>query len=133
MIVDADIVDARPVRRPPQSQQPKKPRKQPSIRNQSVADHVQSHIDTSAIAEHASSLGDRLSTVHDKVDAQIRQRLDRDLTEIDDTPSVTDAPRKAIFGARNADAAIELRQLLKDPKTIRQSILIAEILKRPEI
>lgn len=127
--VDADIVEARPARRPIQSQ--KKPPKQSSIRNQSVADHVKSHINTSDIAEHAASLGERISSVHDKVDARIHKRLDRDLTAIDDKPSVTDAPRKEIFGARNADAAAELYQMLQNPRSVGQAILVAEILKRP--
>jgi hypothetical protein len=127
--VEADIVEARPARRSVQSP-PQKPPKRSSIRNQSVADHVQSHIDTSGIAEHASSLGERISSVHDQVDARIHERLDRDLTAIDDKPSVTEAPRKKIFGATNADKAAELHELLQNPKSVGQAILIAEILKR---
>ncbi len=130
--VEADIVEARPARRPA-PRPPKKPRKKSSIRTQSVGDHVQSHIDTSAIAEHASSLGERISSVHDQTDIRVHQRLDHDLTAIDDKPSVTEAPRPAILGARNSNAADELRQLLGNPKSIGQAILIAEILKRPDI
>ena len=129
--VEADIVEARPARRPVQSP-PKQPRKKSSIRKQSVADHVQSHIDTSSIAEHASSLGERISSVHEQVDARIHERLDHDLTVIDDKPSVTEAPRKKIFGATHADAAAELHQMLQNPKAVGQAILVAEILKRPD-
>ena len=131
LIIDAvepDVVQARPVNRPPVSQ----PRKRSSIRNQSVADHVESHIDTSGIAEHASSLGERISSVHDQVDARISQRLDRDLTAIDDKPTVTDDPSPVIFGKRTAIAAAELHKMLQDPKSVGQAILVAEILKRPK-
>ena len=128
--VEADIVEARPVRRSVQSP-PRRPRKEASIRNQGVAEHVQSHIDTSDIAEHAASLGERITSVHDQVDARIHKRLDRDLSAIDDHPSVTEAPRPKIFGARNADAAAKLHKLLQNPESVGQAILLAEILKRP--
>lgn len=127
IIADSEIVKARSV--PPQRPKPKPP----NIRNESVADHVKSHINTSDIASHADSLGDRIAEVHDQVDARIHQRLDRDLTEIDDTPSVTDAPRRPIIGARDVSAAAQLQALLQDPQSVGQAILIAEILKRPDV
>lgn len=132
--VQAEIVQ--PARRPaPPRQRPAQspPRKKSSIREQSVSDHVKSHIDTSSIGNHADQLGERISSVHDKVDARIHQRLDRDLSRIDDTPSVTDAPRKVIFGKRTDAAAAEIREMLSNPKSVGHAILIAEILKRPDL
>lgn len=125
-VVEAEVVQAS--RRPAPAQPP---RKISNLRNESVADHVKSHINTSSIASHAEQLGDRISSVHDEVDARIHRSLDRDLTEIDDTPSVTDAPRPAIFGKRSTLAADEIRKMLSDPRSVGQAILVSEILKRP--
>jgi len=142
IIDDVEVVQPRrPVNRPqPPRQQP--PRQQPprqqqpakhGIRSGSVADHVKHHIDTSDISEHAANLGERISGVHDQVDKQIRSRLDHDLTEIDDTPTITDDPSPAIFGKRSSVMAGDIRKLLQNPKSVGQAIIIAEILKRPEI
>lgn len=129
--VEAEVVEAPPVRQTTQPPTKKPPRKS-SIRSQSVADHVESHIDTSQIAQHAAELGSNIANVREKVDARIHQRLDSDLSKLDDRPTVTDDPTPAIFGARNTSAADELHRLLQNPKSVGQAILIAEILKRPE-
>ena len=131
--VDAEVVEPRrPAGRP--VQQPKQPaRKKHSLRTGSVSEHVESHLDTSSIGEHAENLGDRIAGVHDQVESRIRQRLDHDLTALDDTKSITDKPSAAIFGARSTGAADALRKMLGNPKTVGQAILVAEILKRPDI
>ena len=125
-----EVVPAREVRQKPQSRL--KPRKKPNLRKESVAEHVKSHIDTSRIADHAEHLGERITKVHEKVESRIQKRLDHDITVIDDTPSVTDKPPVEIFGARSTASADGLREMLQDPKSIGQAILLAEILKRPD-
>ena len=129
IIDEVEIVEPRPVQ-PKKRPRPKKPA---TIRSGSVADHVKSHINTSDIASHAEQLGDRISTVHDQVESRIQQRLDRDLTTLDDTPTVTDDPPPAIFGARSSSATEKLREMLSNPKSVAQAILVAEILKRPNM
>jgi hypothetical protein len=109
-----------------------KPAPRRNLREESVADHVRSHLDTSSIAEHANSLGDRIASVHDKVDANIHRRLDHDLTEIDDTPSVTDSLSHAAMQDSGASMSEQLRRMLKNPKTVGHAIMLAEILKRPD-
>ncbi len=126
IIDDVEIVK----RRPPKPTQRQIPKKQSNIRNESVADHVKSHIDTSSIGRHADRLGDRIASVHDQVDQRIHRRLDRDLTEIDDRPTITDDPSPEIFGKRKSLVAGDIRKLLQDPKSVGQAILVAEILKR---
>jgi len=125
--VEPEIVEAVPVSRP----RPKPPRKT-SIRSQSVADHVKSHIDTSSIASHAEQLGDRIADVHERVQSNIHQNLDHDITVLDDKASVTDSLPSEIFGAPNDDFAEELRQMLRNQKMVGKAIILAEILKRPQ-
>jgi hypothetical protein len=132
IIDDVEIVEAHPVARPVQPKKRSAPKKS-SIRSGSVSDHVKSHINTSDIAAHAENLGDRISDVHDQVESRIHQRLDHDLSTIDDTRSVTEEPPPAIVGARSSRAADNLRQMLSNPKSAAQAILVAEILKRPNI
>jgi len=129
--VQAEIVEARQVRRPIESKIKSKP-KLSSIRSGSVADHVKSHIDTSGIADHADQLGERITSVHDEVESRIHSRLDHDISVIDDKPTVTDDASPAIFGAASTDKAKSLRTLLSDPTSVGQAIVIAEILKRPD-
>jgi hypothetical protein len=135
VIEDVEIVESRPARRPIESKIKSKIKASPnlsSIRSGSVADHVKSHIDTSKIAEHAEHLGDRIAGVHEEVESRISSRLDRDISVIDDKPTVTDDAPAAIFGAASKDKALALRALLSNPTAVGQAIVMAEILKRPD-
>jgi hypothetical protein len=135
VIEDVEIVESKPARRPIESKIKSKIKANPnlsSIRSGSVADHVKSHIDTSKIAEHAEHLGDRIAGVHEEVESRISSRLDRDISVIDDKPTVTDDAPAAIFGAASKDKALALRALLSNPTAVGQAIVMAEILKRPD-
>ncbi|MDA7905564.1 hypothetical protein N9B43_01600 [Mariniblastus sp.] len=136
-VVEAEVVRAKPltsrVKTRKQQRAPgAKPAPKRNLRDQSVAEHVRSHIDTSSIATHAENLGDRIASVHDKVDASIHRRLDHDLTEIDDTPSVTDNLSAAAMEASGVPMSEQLRRMLQNPKTVGHAILLAEVLKRPD-
>jgi len=140
-VVEAEIVRAQPLnptlknRKPKRSKlssAPAQPAPKRNLREESVAEHVRSHIDTSSIATHAENLGDRIASVHDKVDASIHRRLDHDLTEIDDVPSITDSLSAAAMEDTGASMAMQLRRMLKNPKTVGHAILLAEVLRRPD-
>ncbi|MFK7769359.1 MAG: hypothetical protein AB8B55_19205 [Mariniblastus sp.] len=135
--VEAELVRPAPIQRRP-SQKPvrkkplrEQPRKQSNLRNQSVAEHVKSHIDTSSIADHAEQLGDRISDVHAQVESRIHDHLDHDISKIDDRPTITDDAPPAIVGKNSREQVNELRKLLANPKSVGQAIILAEILKRP--
>ena len=102
------------------------------MRKQSVREHVSSHLDSSDIGEHASSLGSAISSVSNRVEAQVHQHLDHDLSKLDDRPTVTDDPPPEIFGKNVGKFRDEIRNALTDPRAVGRSILIAEILKRPD-
>ncbi len=104
---------------------------QSEMRNESVSEHVSRHLDTNRISEKSRQLGQRITSVHDQVDAEVHRHLDHDISVVDDTPTITDDPRTSVKGARTSRAAVELLQMLSQPKTIRQAILISEILNRP--
>ena len=134
-VVEAEIVRAKPLASPVTAgQQQRSPRAKvaPNLRGKGVAEHVRSHIDTSDIAAHAENLGDRIASVQGQVDAGIHQRLDHDLTEIDDSPSVTDGLSAAAMEDSGGPMAEQLRRMLKNPKTIGHAILLAEVLNRPD-
>lgn len=133
--IEVEIVEPRADKAPRRKQnvRPSIAEKQKDFRHQSVAEHVQQHLDTSKIAQHADNLGDRIASVHDKVDQAVHRRLDHNVSKIDDRPTITDDPRPGVVGGEEiSPIAVELLQMLSQPKSIRQAILLSEILKRPE-
>ena len=130
--VEAEIVDAVPVSRRRQQPKTRPPQKKKPLREQNVAKHVRNYIDVSDVSARADTLGDRIESVHDQVEATVHQHLDHDLTELDDTQSITELPPPKIFGAKSDAFAEELRQMLAQPKMVGKAIILAEILKRPE-
>lgn len=102
------------------------------LRDQSVQDHVKSHINTSDIAEHAKALGSRISGVAKQVETRVHQHLDHDISKVDDRETITDDQPKAIFGAKNNPVAAKLRKMLSNPQDVGNAIFLAEILKRPD-
>lgn len=102
------------------------------IVEQRIQPKFKSSINTSRISNHADALGKSVSSVHDRTERQVHKHLDHNVGRIDDTETVTDDPSPAIFGQPDGSAVKELRQLLANPKSIGQAIIMAEILKRPE-
>ncbi len=93
-----------------------------------VAEHVQQHLDTSGIREKTKQLGSQVAAVKEKFESKVHQNLDRDICEVDDSPLVEDHRRKS----PENQLAIQLKNMLAQPETIAQAILISEILKRPD-
>ena len=129
--VEAEIVESVPLSRRRQNPKTKKPSKKP-IREQRVAKHVRDSIDVSDVSAKANKLGKRIASTHDRVESTVHKHLDHDLTELDDTQSVTELPPPKIFGAQSDAFAEELRQMLKNPRMVGKAVILAEILKRPE-
>ena len=102
------------------------------MRRQSVSEHVKSHIDTSSVTRRADQLGDRIASVHDRVESQVHAHLDHDISKVDDKPTITDDPSPAIFGKKDMSVPNQLKAMLSDPDQVGNAILLAEILKRPD-
>lgn len=129
---------------PPQQQRPPEPPRQRAplviddveviddpYAGDSVAEHVQHHISTDDIAEHAKHLGQGVAKRDNDVDERIHKKFDHEVGKLDSKPSVQSTTTAVTETAINQDASA-IFDMLIDPKTVAQSIMIAEILKRPE-
>jgi len=117
-VPDADVIDAEPV-------------------YESVAEHVADDIDTSDITQHASRLTDHASRLgadvgqaDDKLEDRLHETFDHDLGRIHDD-TVTDDLGVGRPG-RAPGMADEIAGMFRSPKSIRQAIILNEILNRPE-
>jgi len=104
--------------------------------NESVAEHVRKHITTDDVTHNAEHLGDEVAARDDKIDDRIHKTFDHKVGQLghkgiggrresvqDQTTSVTQAEVNAI--------AASLAEMMQNPETVAQSIIVAEILKRP--
>ena len=100
-------------------------------REQGIAESVRSHINTSDIAEHAEHLGERIQNVDERVADRLGQKFDREVAHLHDGEMVTDQTHPQAGLSPASPAAEELIQMLSSPQTLRQAILVSEILRRP--
>ncbi len=128
--------------RPPAPPRPQPPRPQPrqefiptneieviAPRGESIQDHVRRHINTNDITQHARQLGEEVALADDKIDAHIHQKFDQGLGTL---ASGRDPYAQDSNNTMNRDLGQhDLLDLLREPKTLRQAILVSEILKRP--
>lgn len=128
-LTERDVVQPRQERpaRPLPSNQPV------PVGQESVAEHVKRYLDVSDIVEHVDQLGDEVEQADERMEAHLDDVFDHDIGKLSakKKKSVTDE-----VPGRTSDGNIlakSILQLLQNPKTIRQSILIAEVLKRPDI
>jgi len=117
-VADAEVIEAEPV-------------------YESVSAHVADDIDTSDITQHASRLGDHASRLgaevgqaDDKLEERLHEKFDHELSNIHDD-TVTDDTGVGRPG-RVPSTAGEIAAMFRSPKSIRQAIILNEILNRPE-
>ena len=105
----------------------------PDPYHQSVSDHVSSHIDTKSLGEHASQLGEEVALADDKLVDRLHGTFDHKVghLKIDTTQSVH-STTTTITARQVSPIADDLLQMLSNPVSIRQAILITEVLKRPD-
>ena len=115
---------------PPRELPSKRPPKQ-----ETVAEHVKRYIDVSDVADvtdvtdHASHLAESIEHADDRMDQHVHDVFDHQVGEIHDP---TGPPAVPIPGQAVSPAARDLLQLFTSPRSIRQAILVNEILKRPD-
>ena len=107
--LDAEIVEAEPVR-------------------EGVAEHVKHHLDTDDVTSRASQLGVAAGQADDRLEAHIHDKFDHDLSKIDDRLGTDDEVGGLSAGK---PVASELAEMLRSPKSIRQAVILSEILNRP--
>lgn len=114
-----------PVATPPRSRDasPKKPKRE------SIADHVRQAIVVSDVTENAMRLGQEVGLADEKLEARLA-KFDHSVGGLEGMTSIQDE-RVPTEGPDKSHLAVALLDLFKKPQTIRQSILVSEILKRP--
>jgi hypothetical protein len=110
-VLDAEIVDATPVRR------------RAAV---AVAKHVGKHPDTSDITARATRPGAEAGQAGEKVEADLHEKFDHQLSRIDDPDDKVGAAAGAAFASRIAE-------LFRNPQAIQQAFILNEILNRPEV
>lgn len=114
-----------PPKAPPIARQTEPQRK----RRETIAEHVRDAIVVSDVTENASHLGEEVGLADEKLEARL-EKFDHKIGALEGMSSIQD-DRVEVKGQDKSHLAVGLLELFKQPKTIQQSILIAEILKRP--
>ncbi|MCP4082117.1 MAG: hypothetical protein GY743_17925 [Planctomycetaceae bacterium] len=101
--------------------------------NQSISEYVQSHMDTTDVTEQAEQLGDEVALADDKMDARLQSTFDHQIGSLKSAASDSAfATTTTATAQRVSPIADELLDMLSSPKSIRQAILLNEILQRPK-
>lgn len=123
---------------------------------QSVAEHVRQHMDSGAaeISEHTRQLGREVGEAGQKTRQRVQQNLDHDLGQLSGSSTKgkgkkTQKQAQPSAAERTAGSAptplnmppektppvitsVGLGQLLRSPQSIRQAIIVSELLKQPD-
>ena len=86
-------------------------------------------MDVSDIVEHVDHLAENIEQTDERMEAHLDQVFDHDVGKLGSGKGATDELNRA---TRSNKATTDLLRLLQDPASVRQSIIIAEILKRPD-
>ncbi len=135
----------RPAPPPPQQRQAPKPKPKPrpvvvvrddvevvDMRKQSVREHVQTHIDTSSIAYHAEHLTDDISQTDERLEDRLHDKFDHEVSKLEDKISIRTDTAPSATKDDVSGIAMDIVKMIKTPSTMRQAILMAEVLKRPD-
>lgn len=116
---------APPVAAPPKSRsaESRKPKRE------SIADHVRDSIVVSDVTENAILLGQEVGLADEKLEARLA-KFDHAIGGLEGMASIQQ-DRVETEGPDKSHLAVGLLDLFKNPQTVRQSILVSEILKRP--
>ena len=99
---------------------------------QSVSQHVSKYIDTKDVTSHADTLGDEVALADDKMDARMHKTFDHSVSRLVEQKSSRPATETGKEKGRQTTSAQNIFEMLRSPKTIRDAILISEVLKRPD-
>ena len=118
---------------PPNAPPPKvaRPAQRVQRPRESLEDHVRRAIVVSDVTENASHLAEDISQADERLEARL-EKFDHSMGSLEGTGTITDDETAKVEGPDKSQLAVDLLSLLGAPKTIRQSILISEILKRPD-
>jgi hypothetical protein len=93
----------------------------------------QEHLHASNFEDRLPHLGEEIHNLHAQAERRLRETFTHDLVSVDNYVS-RDLGRDAMSdsAASNASSQSPFAQLLRDPSSIRQAVVLNEILRRPE-
>jgi len=103
-----------------------------TVQPQVVGRHVETHIDTTRVAGKAEQLGQRISRAPEQLQDRIQRRFTHDVGHLELAHEVSTEVSSAGPREPAALSPQSIVDLLRSPATIRQTILLTEILKRPD-
>ena len=90
--------------------------------------HLDHHIDTSRMADHAEHLGEEVSRADEQVEQHVHAVFDHQVGELDEGYGSSDTTNTAAgYGLRR-----ELKQAVRSRSQIRRAVVFSEIIRRPE-
>lgn len=92
---------------------------------------VESHIDTSSVTNHANHLGGRIESADERADQRIHDKFDHNIGDLKVGNLVSDDQSSIDQSDEIAPIAASLFEAFRNPSSIRQAILLNEILTRP--
>ena len=105
-------------------------KKKIDLRDESVSQHVSRHLDSSRVTEQASHLAEKLEQADERLEERLHKKFDHDLGSLEGKKRPEQiAP--VVTSQAISPLANDLIEMLRTPKTMRQAIIIAEVLKRP--
>jgi hypothetical protein len=123
---DDDVVDAYVVEQPG------------ILSGHDVADHVSQHINTSAVGERLSHMGEEIDRADDRMEAHMHGYFEHKLGDLGAVTSRASDSTLDDDNVGQSDSDTEkltpfnIRDLLGSPQSIRDAIILTEILGRPE-
>ncbi len=102
----------------------------------SVGSHVQSHLDTSDIRQHAQQLGSGVEAKSKLQEQRLQNKFDQQVGHlgadaIADRGEVSAETTKAYDSHSSPERASKLAEMFRNPQNIQQAILLKEIIDRP--
>jgi len=92
-----------------------------------VAEHVAEHLDTRRFDERAGRLSHLQSTVEKDIGGHVRSVFDHQVGTLTDKPTV----QTAAVVATTASPAEQIVAMLRDPQSMRNAVILQEILRPP--
>lgn len=126
-VVDADVVEAYPVEDPG------------ILTGHDVGAHVAQHIDTADFGERISHLGEVVDNADDRMEAHIHGFFEHKLGDLGahtsraaDSTLDDDSPSQGGPADKQKIPAFNIQRLLSSPASIRDAIILSEVLRKPE-
>ena len=105
-----------------------------------LREHVGEYLDSSRFQRRASELGDEVAQADRLTDRRLHQKFDHEIGQLSGTPGESAEPLRTVESPEPEDrtsefpptAAVGVAAMLRDVETIRQAVIISEILNRPQ-